>query len=161
MKLSFSRSSILTVLLVAALLTALPGAILRIMQTHDPYLFTKHFFEDLLARLSGPGRIRFIVQPVVAVLLGLRDGTHDARTGSPRFLAALISKGDHRPALLRHAFQSLRDLAAIAILLDLLSQALIFHEIHPGAALLVGPILIGIPYLLARTLANRTTPKRS
>ena len=38
----------------------------------------------------------------------------------------------------------------IAILLDVISQVLIFHEVRPGAALLVGPMLITLPYVLAR-----------
>ena len=46
-------------------------------------------------------------------------------------------------------------LLAVAILLDIISQALIFHEVRPGAALVVGPILISVPYSLARELANR------
>jgi len=48
-------------------------------------------------------------------------------------------------------FASLREIIAIAILLDILSQFLIFREIHPGAAILLGPLLIGVPYALSRT----------
>jgi hypothetical protein len=32
-------------------------------------------------------------------------------------------------------------LVALAVLLDLIAQFLIFHEVHPGAALLLGPLL--------------------
>jgi hypothetical protein len=35
------------------------------------------------------------------------------------------------------------------------SQFLIFREIHPGAALIVGPVLIATPFALARGLTNR------
>jgi hypothetical protein len=56
---------------------------------------------------------------------------------------------------LRSAFVSVRDLVAIAILLDVISQFLIFHEVRPGAALVVGPVLITLPYVLARALTNR------
>ena len=38
------------------------------------------------ARLHGPGRLRFIFQPTVAVVLGARDGVKDARSGNPPFL---------------------------------------------------------------------------
>jgi hypothetical protein len=32
---------------------------------------------------------------------------------------------------------------------------LIFHEVHPGAALLLGPMLIGLPYsILMSTIAG-------
>lgn len=115
MKFSISRSSILTVLAVTILLTALPGEIRRLIQTHEPYLFTRHFFEDMLARLSGPGRLRFMLQPVTAILLGIPDGARDARLGSPPFLAALVSSGARRLGLLRSAVSCLRDLLAIVI----------------------------------------------
>ena len=106
MKLSFSRSSILTAIVVAVLLAALPGAIRRYLQTRDPYLFSQEFFEDMWARLSGPGRFRFILQPAVAVFLGTRDGKRDAQMGRPLFLSALAFQGSHWPVFLRSAFES-------------------------------------------------------
>ena len=157
---TISRSTILTTLVVLVLLATLPSAILRILRTNDLYLFGQRFFEDMLARLSGPGRLRFIVQPTVAVFLGSRDGLKDARAGTPPFLWALAFHGEHRKQLLRSALVSVRDLVALAILLDLLSQFLIFREIHPAAALILGPVLISMPYAVARALANRIAHKR-
>jgi hypothetical protein len=119
---SISRSSILNVVVIAILLAALPGAIWRVIQTGDPYLFTQRFFADLLARLSGPGRMRFILQPTVAILLGGRDGAKDAQAGLPPFLWALAFHGTHWRELLRSALASVRNLVAVAILLDVVSQ---------------------------------------
>jgi hypothetical protein len=45
--------------------------------------------------------------------------------------------------------------------LDLLSQFLIFREIHPGAAILLGPVLIGVPYSVSRTFASRIARSKS
>lgn len=155
MKISFSRSSILTTLVILLVLATLPGQIRRLVQTGDPYLFTRHFFQDMFARLSGPGRLRFLLQPGIAILLGMRDGKRDARRGFPPFLSALLHSGMHRLNLLRDAVASIRDLVAIAVILDLISQFLIFREIHPGAALFLGPVLIFMPYALSRALTNR------
>jgi hypothetical protein len=155
-----SRRSILSAAVIAVLLAALPGAILRILHTGDPYLFTERFFQDILARLSGPGRLRFIFQPTVAIILGARSGIKDAREGLSPFLWALAFQGERRRALLRSVFASIQDLVAIAILLDVISQFLIFHEVRPGAALLVGPVLITLPYVLARALTNRIVRSR-
>ena len=146
MKLSTSRSSILTAIVVATILAAVPGQIQRLLNTGEPYLFSHLFFEDMLARLSGPGRLRFIVQPAIAIFLGLRDGARDARGGSPPFLAALLSKRTHKRTLLLSALGSIRDLVAMAILVDVIYQCLIFSNIHPAAALLLGPMLIAVPY---------------
>jgi hypothetical protein len=157
---SVSRTSVLYAVVIAIVLATVPAAIMRIVQTGDLYLFTERFFQDILARLSGPGRLRFIVQPTVAVLLGVRSGTRDAREGVPPFLWALAFHGNCRRELLRTAVVSIRDLVAIAILLDVISQFLIFHNIRPGAALLVGPVLITLPYVVTRELANRILRKR-
>ena len=158
---SISRTSILYAVLIALLLAALPGAIRKLIYTGDPYLFTERFFQDILARLSGPGRLRFIVQPTVAILLGVRSGIRDAREGIPPFLWAVAFHGKHRRNLFRSAFASIQDLVAIAILLDVISQVLIFHEVRPGAALLVGPVLITLPYVLSRALSNRIVRRRA
>ncbi len=45
--------------------------------------------------------------------------------------------------------------------LDAEAQHLIFRQIHPGAALVVGPVLIATPYALARALSNRWTRRRA
>jgi len=158
---SFSRRAILPAIVIAVLLATLPAAIQTSIQTGNPYLFTDQFFQDIVARLSGPGRFRFVLQPLVAILLGARDGRSDARAGNPPFLWRLIFPGDSpRRELLRGALSSVSNLVAVAILLDVISQYLIFHEIHPGAALLLGPVLIALPYSFSRALTNRIAQRR-
>jgi len=109
------RTWILTILVVAILMATLPGAIRRILQTGDLYLFTRQFFDDMLARLLGSGRFRFVLQPIVVVLLGLCDGLKDARKGGPSFLWALAFHAEHRRELLRGTFVSIREVVAVAI----------------------------------------------
>jgi len=149
-----SRSSLLWMLVLAALLAALPGTAKRFLQ-NGWYLFSEQFFRDMLARLSGPGRLRFILQPLVAIVFGVRDGLRDARAGSPAFLWALLFHSGHRPAMLRSSWAAIRDVVALAILADLISQMLIFRQANPFAALLLGPVLISAPYSCARALANQ------
>jgi hypothetical protein len=151
---SLTRSSILSALVVVIVLATLPSAIRRIVQTGDLYLFTRQFFEDMFARFSGTGRLRFIFQPTLAILLGSRDGRKDAKIGLPSYLWVLAFHGAHRREMLRRMLASVRELVAVAILLGIISQFLIFREIHPGAAILLGPVLIGIPYAVSCTLVN-------
>ena len=161
MKISISRSFVLSAVAAAILVSALPGAIRRVIQSGDPYLFTERFFEDLWARLSGPGRLRFLIQPTAAALFGMRDGKRDARTKGPPFLSGLLFRRTHRRELWRSAIASVRDLVAIAVILDIISQMLVFREIHPGAALLVGPVLIAVPYSMSRAFTNRIVSARN
>ena len=161
MKISLSRSSILTAVAIAILLAALPGAIARIVRTGNLYLLSHQFLEDMLARLSGAGRLRFILQPMVAIFIGMRDGIKDSRVGCPPFLLALVSHRERRTHLLRSALASVRDLVAVAIILDAICQFLIFGQVHPGAAFVLGPMLIAVPYSIARAFANRISRSRN
>jgi drug/metabolite transporter (DMT)-like permease len=76
----------------------------------------------------------------------MRDGIKDARTGFSPFLSALVFQRAHRTHLLQGALASIRDLVAVAIILYVSSQFFIFRKIHPGAAVVLGPVLIAVPY---------------
>jgi hypothetical protein len=161
LKISLTRSSILSALVVIALAAAIPFAVWEFVQTRELYILSHRFLDDIVARLHGPGRLRFIVQPAVAVALGMRDGMKDARAGNPPFLWDLFFRSGNRPHLMRSALASVRDLVAVAILLDVAAQFLIFRMVHPGAALLLGPVLIALPYASSRALTNRITRWRT
>ena len=143
------------VLLALVFLAALPGSLRYAYQHGGFYLFSAAFFRDLPRRLTGPGRMRFIFQPIVAVLLGIRAGKADAAAGRAPYVLGLIFGHANRAAMLKDALTDLSTLIAVAILLDAVSQFLILHEVFPGAALVVGPVLIAIPYALSRALSNR------
>lgn len=110
---------------------------------------------DLHAMLQGPGRLRFIIQPLVAILLGLRDGKVDLQMGNPPFLWALITSGD-RKQLGARAFKQIAVPLALAIAMDGIFQYVIFKAVSPLSALLVGALLIALPYSISRALTNRT-----
>jgi hypothetical protein len=155
LKISISRSSLLTAIVVAVLLIATPFAVVEFFRTGELYVLSRRFVDDMVARLHGPGRLRFILQPTVAIVLGARDGLKDARAGNPPFLWDLLFHSSNRPGLARSAIASVRDLVAVAILLDCVAQLLILRMVNPFAALLVGPVLIGFPYASSRALTNR------
>jgi len=155
LKLSISRSSLLTAIVVIVLVAAVPFAVAEFLKTGELYILSRRFVDDMVARLHGPGRLRFILQPLTAIVLGARDGVKDARAGNPPFLWDLFFRSSNRSRLVRSALASVRDLVAVAILLDVAAQLLIFRMVHPGAALLFGPVLIALPYAIARALTNR------
>jgi len=152
---------VLAVCTFAVLLASAPGALRDAWERGGLYLLSGEFFEDLPRRLTGPGRFRFVFQPLVAILLGVRAGRGDARAGRPPFLLALAAHAQHRRQMLAEAARSLANIVLIGILLDAISQWLILGMAHPGAALVVGPVLIGLPYALARAFSNRMSrPER-
>jgi len=160
-KISISRSNLLPTIVIVVLLAAVPFAIAEFLRTGQLYVFSRRFLDDMVARLHGPGRLRFIFQPTVAIVLGARDGVKDARAGNVPFLWSLVFHRSARPGLLRSALASVRNLVAVAILLDVASQLLIFRRVNPFAALILGPVLIGLPYASSRALTNRMTRRPS
>jgi hypothetical protein len=139
----------------AVLVAAAPGALRDAWDRGGIYLFSWAFFEDLPRRLTGPGRFRFVFQPLVAMVLGLRAGHDDRRAGRPPYILAVLGHPQHRRQMLAETARSLANIVLFGILLDAISQWLILGVAHPGAALVVGPVLIALPYSVARALGNR------
>ena len=149
------RETIVTALAILVIAAAIPYAILDSIETGRVYLFSRQFLEELPRRFTGPGRFRFILQPMIAILLGVRGGLADAKAGNPPYLLGLLFHAGRRRELLRSGAAAIRTLLAIGIILDVVFQLVLYHAVHPGAALLVGPILICFPYALSRALTTR------
>jgi hypothetical protein len=124
------------------------------------YLFSRAFLEDIPKRLTGPGKFRFILQPLMAVILGIRSGLADAKLGNPPYLYALFFHSDRRGELIRSGLETVINLLLMGILMDAVFQWIILGVSYPGAALVVGPVLIMGPYALARALSNRVARTR-
>jgi len=148
-------STVVTIVAVLILVAAVPSAVRDTIETGRVYLFSRQFLEELPQRLAGPGRLRFVLQPLVAIFLGWRSGLDDARAGRQAYLYGLLVGGADRKQLLRSGLAVVRDLIAVGIVLDAVAQLLIYGEVHPGAAVVIGPVLICVPYALARALTNR------
>jgi hypothetical protein len=94
-------STIVTAGAVVILIAAVPSAIRDTFETGRVYLFSRQFLEELPQRFTGPGRLRFVLQPAMAILLGWRDGRADARAGRPAYLYGLLVSGEKRKELVR------------------------------------------------------------
>jgi hypothetical protein len=113
------------------------------------------FLADLLARLSGPGVFRFVLQPLVAALLGIRDGLADARAGRAPYLWSILFDARERRATLRDGAGAIVKPFVVAIGIDAVLSYLTQGAIYPGETLVVGIGLVALPYTLARALTNR------
>jgi uncharacterized membrane protein len=153
------RRGILTLVLagvtLAVLVLSVPGSAREALERGNFYVFSEAFFEDLPKRLVGPGRFRFVLQPLIATILGIRNGIVDARMGRPPYLWGLLTKRGLRRELWSSGCSAVVNLVLMGILVDSICQWLLFGTSYPGAALVVGPVLIGAPYGVARALANR------
>ena len=149
------RDTIVTMLALLVIALAIPFALVDTIETGRVYVFSRQFLEELPQRFTGPGRLRFILQPMIAIMLGIRGGLADAKAGNPPYLLGLLFHAGRRRELLRSGVAEIRNLLAGGIILDIVFQLILYHSVHPGAALVLAPILICIPYAVARPLTTR------
>jgi hypothetical protein len=112
-------------------------------------------WNQLLARPTGPFQFRFIMQPLVAVVLGIRAGMKDAKTHHTPYLQRLQNEPSERTALIRSGLKDVGRLFLIAVVLDCIYQVIEIRWIYPLQAVIVGFVLAVIPYAGVRGPANR------
>ena len=75
--------------------------------------FVMRLWADLLARPRGPFGFRLAVQPMIALLLAVRDGVQDAKTGrSPYFWSVLHDPPERAGAYARRSGRRRRSAAS-------------------------------------------------
>jgi hypothetical protein len=110
---------------------------------------------DLLARPSGPFAFRFVLQPLVAIVLAIRDGIKDAKTGrSPYFRTVLRDPAQRRERLVE-GLKATGRIIAFGIGIDAVYQFEVLGKFYPGEAFAIAVLLGFIPYLLIRGPADR------
>ena len=95
------RETIVIALALLLIAAAIPFAISETIEKGRVYLFSRQFLEELPQRFTGPGRFRFILQPMIAIFLGIRGGLVDAKSGKPPYVFSLIFHAGRRRELLR------------------------------------------------------------
>jgi hypothetical protein len=98
--LTLRRDTIVPVLALLVIAIALPFAIVDTIEMGRVHLFSRQFLEEIPRRFTGPGRFRFILQPMVAIVLGIRGGLADAKAGNPPYLFGLLFGAERRRELL-------------------------------------------------------------
>lgn len=119
--------------------------------------FSGHYMHDIVQGLHGPGKFRFFIQPLIAILLGFRDGRLDAKEGRPPYFLHLLKNPQLRPELWKSGFSSFAKPFILAWIVDTAFQILVLGHWNPFEALIVALCLIVLPYAMARGLTNRMT----
>ena len=111
--------------------------------------------EGMIARVAGPMSLRFVFQPLIGLLLGVRDGMVDAKAGEPPFILDLIANKENRKKRLSSLLTSLTKTIMIAVVLDMIAQYLIFSQVRITSAIIIAVIILVVPYSIARAVTNR------
>ena len=113
------------------------------------------YWNDFLARFDGPLHFRLVVQPLMATLFAIRDGSRDAREGRGAYGWTLLTDSTQRHHLLTSAWKGISKVFVLAFALDVVYQFMVWHGLKPLQALLTAVVLAVIPYVLLRGPVNR------
>jgi hypothetical protein len=113
------------------------------------------FWDGIWHELSNAGQFRLILQPTMAIILGIRIGLADARAGHQPFLSRLIRGSHDRWALVRESIRHAALPLTLALVMDSVFQYLTLGRIRILAAVVVGILLVWFPFSATRGLANR------
>jgi hypothetical protein len=111
--------------------------------------------ENLFGRLDGPLHLRFIMQPLMAIIFAVIDGIKDAKLGRPAYFWTLVKNPDQRRELLKIGWKRISKIFIFAVILDVIYQIKVHHWFYPGETLIVAFLLAVVPYFLARGPINR------
>jgi hypothetical protein len=108
------------------------------------------FFENLADRMGGPMKLRFVLQPLMAVIFAVLDGIKDARAGRVPYFWALLTDPEHRRDRLRNGWKRVSKVFIMAVILDAVYQYITLKWFYPMETLFLACFLAIIPYLLVR-----------
>jgi hypothetical protein len=116
--------------------------------------------EGLARRLAGPANFRFILQPLIAAIAGIRDGVSDAKLGLRPYGIVVLFDSNSRGELLGAGLRRTAIPLVVGVVIDMVVQWMLFQRVLLSAAVLVGVLLVGLPYIAARGLTNRILRRR-
>ena len=110
------------------------------------------FWHDLVERPDGPMRFRFVLQPLMAAIVAIRDGLKDARSGRSPYFATVLGNPRERAGRLREGLNATARIIALGLVMDVIYQAIVFY---PDQALVVALVLAFVPYVIIRGVTAR------
>jgi len=117
--------------------------------------FFSTFYTDFIARFDGPLHFRLLMQPLMAILFALRDGSRDAREGRSAYLWTLLTDAAQRHYLLESGWKGISKVFVLAFALDVVYQFMVWRGLKPLQALMTAIVLAVIPYAVLRGPVNR------
>ena len=124
---------------------------------HDPF---SNPLVGLISRTAGPLKFRFVLQPLMAIFLAIRDGLKDSREGKSPFFWDFCFNPAVRERLLRDGWKSVGKVFILAFVLDCAYQVIEVRWIYVLDALAVAFFLAIVPYVIMRGPVNRIATDR-
>jgi hypothetical protein len=122
--------------------------------------FFNNALDQLLERRSGPLHLRFVLQPVIALILAVRAGLKDAATNESPYLWIAFREPSRRWECLRSGWKDIGTVFVVALAIDVTYQIVVLSTVHPVQALIVALGLSIVPYIAVRGPTTRFARRR-
>ena len=127
------------------------------MATRDIWM---RFLENMMARVSGPMKLRLILQPTMATIFAVRSGLKDAREGRTAFLWTILTDPASRDDLIKDGWKNVGKVFILAMALDVVYQLIVEHFVYPLEVVITAFLLAIVPYICLRGLITRIARKK-
>jgi len=123
--------------------------------------FLTRLWNDLIVRVDGPMKFRFILQPLVSIFFAYKAGKRDSVSGNvPYFIGLVTGKGDTKE-LLKQGWKDAGKVFILAVVLDIVYQLIMIYSrgtqpaYYPLETLITAFLLGFFPYIIFRGPFNR------
>jgi hypothetical protein len=110
----------------------------------------KRIWHDLITRPDAPMRFRFVLQPLMAAIVAIRDGLKDARTDRSPYFWTILGKPHERAQRLREGLNATARIILLGLVMDTIYQAIVLKTFYPAEAVIVALLFAFVPYVIIR-----------
>ncbi len=122
--------------------------------------YLRRVWIEIIGRAHGPFAFRLVLQPLTVAFLAARSGWRDARAGRPAYGWAVATNSADRHRLLWEGWTEIAKVFAVAIVVDVIYEGIVFRRVSLGRNLMVATLLALLPYPLVRGSVNRIVTLR-
>lgn len=113
------------------------------------------FWEEMIARPFGPMKFRFVLQPVMASALAIRDGLKDARTERGPYFWTILHDPARRRKKLMGGLRAVLRVLVLGAVMDVIYQLTELHGVRPVQTAVIALQLAFVPYVIVRGPTTR------
>jgi hypothetical protein len=100
-------------------------------------------------------RFRFILKPLMAAIVAIRDGLKDARTGSLPYFWTMLGNQRERTRRLNEGLNATARIILLGLVMDAIYQGIGLRQFYPAEAVIVALLFAFVPYVIMRGPAAR------
>ena len=117
-------------------------------------------WHQLIERTDAPMRFRFVLQPIMAAIVAIRDGRKDAQQGRSPYFWTMLESPDKRVGRLEEGLNATARIVLLGLVMDTIYQLIVLHRFFPAEAVIVAIVFAFIPYVIIRGPVARIARRR-